>query len=107
MAGYGGQGYNQDFYESGYDMDGLQQEVPPQTQQGVWQQQIPPSAPVQTHSQWSEAGQQAYYQPTSYSGHHAYGQQGKKLSRMTYCCALEYKCLLCMFLFGASLECEQ
>lgn len=86
MAGYGGQGYNQDFYESGYDMDGMQHQVPPQTQQAVWQQQVAPSAPVQTHSQWSEAGQhQAYYQPTSYSGQPAYGQQGKKLSGMTYC----------------------
>lgn len=81
MAGYGGQGYNQDFYESGYDMDGMQQQVPPPTQQASWQEQVPPAAPVQTHSQWSGAGQQpAYYPPTSYSGPYGYGQQGKKLN---------------------------
>lgn len=79
MAGYGGQGY-QDFYESGYDMDGMQQQVPPQAQQAGWQQ-VPPADPVQTHSQWSGAGQQqGYYQPTSYSGQYGYGQQGKKLN---------------------------
>lgn len=81
MAGYGGQGDSQDFYESGYDMDGMQQQQgPPQTQQAGWQQQVPPADPVQTHSQWSEAGQQqGYYPPTSYSGQYGYGQQGKKL----------------------------
>ena len=92
MAGYGDQGYNQDFYESGYDMDGVQQTPGPQEpQQAGWQQQAPTAVPAQTQAQWSGAGQQqAYHHPTSYD-QQGYGQQGAKLIcllRMTYCAAL-------------------
>ena len=85
MAGYGGQDNNQDFYESGYDMDGVQQQqVPSQDQQAGWQQQqvpAPAAMPAQpAQSQWSGAGQQQqqgeYYSPSGYDGQQGYRQQG-------------------------------
>lgn len=79
MAGYSDQGYNQDFYESGYDMDGVQQhQVPPHAQQVGWQQQAPAAAvPPLVQSQWSGAGQQqGYYPPSDYGQQQGYGQQG-------------------------------
>ena len=92
MASYGDQGYDQDFYESGYDMDGVQQQqVPPHGQQASWQQQAPAAAVhPQMQSQWSGAGQQqAYYPPSDYGQQQSYGQQGIICSltcavRMTY-----------------------
>ena len=81
MAGYGGQGgYNQDFYESGYDMDGMQQQAPPHEQQG-WQEQAPPvpamHAPAPSQ-QWSgmDQQQQGYYHSGSYGAQQSYGEQG-------------------------------
>ena len=69
-----GQGYNQDFYESGYDMDGMQQQqAPPHDTQAGWQQQAPAAMP---QSQWSGAEpQQAYYPPPGYAGQQNYAQQ--------------------------------
>lgn len=82
MAGYGDQGYNQDFYESGYDMDGMQ------GQQTGWQQHAAAATvPAQAPSQWSGVGQQqGFYQPTSFGVQQGYGQQGNIIcdSRMTY-----------------------
>ena len=79
MAGYDGQGYGQDFYESGYDMEEVQRsnmvEVP--RHQTGWQQQQQAPAPAQ--SQWAGAAeqQQAYYHPAgSYDPQQSYGQQG-------------------------------
>lgn len=77
MAGYGEQGYGQDFYESGYNMDGVQQQAPATDQSTSWQQ-IP--APSQT--QWEDAGgqQQAYYPPPAgYGVPQGYAQQGGRL----------------------------
>lgn len=72
MAGYGDQGYNQDFYESGYDMDGVQQ----QRQAPPHEQQVPAAIPP-AQSQWSGGTgvQQAYYSPASYAAQQSYGQQ--------------------------------
>ena len=79
MAGYGDRDYNQDFYESGYDMDGVQQQqAPSHGQHAGWQQQAPaPAVPPQTQSQWSGVGQQqSYYSPSGYGQQQGYGQQG-------------------------------
>ena len=70
-----GQGYSQDFYESGYDMDGVQQQQAPPPDQAGW---VPPTAPTQ--AQWGEATaqQQGYYPPVaSYGAQQSYGQQGR------------------------------
>jgi hypothetical protein len=74
MAGYGDQDNRQDFYESGYDMDGVQQEQqapPPAVQQGGWQQ-----IPAQDQqAQWGSQ-QQVYYPPTvGYVQQQGYGPQ--------------------------------
>ena len=70
MAGYTEQGYNQDFYQSGYDLDEVLQ-----------QQQAPPSgwqaSGVPAREQWSGAGQQMYYPPSyDQQQQQAHGQQG-------------------------------
>ena len=79
MAGYGDQDNRQDFYESGYDMDGVQQEQqapPPAVQQGGWQQ-----IPAQDQqAQWGSQ-QQVYYPPiVGYVQQQGYGPQGGRRS---------------------------
>ena len=87
MAGYSDQGYRQDFYESGYDMDGAQQEqqaAPYADQQTAWQQTPSSQAQVQWGSQ-----QQAYYPPAAgYVPQQGYGQQG---GRSTAHCKLRIR----------------
>ena len=100
MAGYGNQDNRQDFYESGYDMDGVQQEqqAPPQADQQGGVQQIPAQ---DQQAQWGNQ-QQAYYPPTAgYVQQQGYGQQGGR--RSVHCSP--YKRTILSFLFRAQLYC--